>query len=97
MFKKRFLTKERLLNHIEKCKNNESSIEKQLPEEGKNILFLKNTNNKFMNPLYIAPDFEGTLTPVNIVNGEISNYRKHKPNSYGLKFSCICEKFFKTH
>ena len=36
---KRFLTKERLYNHIENCKNNKSLIEEQLPEEGKNILF----------------------------------------------------------
>ena len=41
-FDKRFLTKERLFNHIENCKYNKSLIKEQLPEEGQNIfLFFK--------------------------------------------------------
>ena len=42
----RFLTKEKLFNHIEKCKNNNKCIDEVLPEEGKNILKFQNNNNK---------------------------------------------------
>jgi hypothetical protein len=91
----RFLTKEKLFNHIEKCINNDKSINEKLPEEGKNILQFKNTNNKFMHPFYIAADFESTLIPVNEVTDNTTKYQKHVPNSYGLKFNCIHDEFSK--
>ena len=91
----RFLTKEKLFNHIQKCKNNSSSLEELLPEEGKNILQFKNHNNKFMHPFYISADFESTLTPVHEVNNNTTIYQKHNPNSYGLKFNCIYDEYSK--
>ena len=92
----RFLTKEKLFNHIQKCKNNLSSLEEVLPEEGKNnILQFKNHNNKFMHPFYISADFESTLTPVNEINSNTTKYQRHDPNSYGLKFNCIHDEYSK--
>ena len=48
-----------------------------------------------MHPFYVAADFESTLTPVKIVNGETTKYQKHEPNSYGLKFNCIHDEYSK--
>ena len=89
----RFLTKEKLFHHIEKCKNNKLLLDEVLPEEGKNILQFRNHNNMFMHPFYITADFESTLTPVNIVNGNTTKYQRHDPNSYGIKFNCIHDEF----
>ena len=81
----RFLTKEKLFNHIEKCKNNNKCIDEVLPEEGKNILKFQNNNNKFMHPFYIAADFESTLEPVNETNDDNTvKYQKHVPNSSNI-------------
>ena len=91
----RFLTKEKLFNHVEKCKNNDKNINEVLPQEGKNILKFKNHNHKFMHPFYITADFESTLIPVNEVNGDTTKYQKHVPNSYGIKFNCIHDEFSK--
>ena len=96
----RFLTKEKLFNHVEKCKYNDSFIRgslinEVLPEEGKNILKFKNINNKFMHPFYITADFESTLIKINDVNGDTTKYQKHVANSYGLKFNCIHDEFSK--
>ena len=57
MFKYTILTEKRLFNHINKCKNNETLIEKELPKERKNIFYFKNNNNKFIIPFYLAADF----------------------------------------
>ena len=89
----RFLTKEKLFNHTKKCVENKTTLEEVLPEEGKNILKFKNHNNMFMHPFYITADFESTLTPVNIVNGNTTKYQRHDPNSYGIKFNCIHDEF----
>ena len=48
-----------------------------------------------MHPFYITADFESTLTPVNEINDNTTKYQKHDPNSYGIKFNCINNKFSK--
>ena len=95
----RFLTKEKLFQHVEICCKSYINCNEILPEEGKNILQFKNIGNIFNHPFHVVADFESTLLPVEEEEKEeqdddmemikTKKYQKHVPNSFGLKYNCI--------
>jgi len=94
-------TLEGLEKHLSICTINEESHIK-LPIKGKNdIMQFINHQNEFEHPYYCFVDFESTLNDVIKrddqeyikENDNTTFYQKHVPNSFGIKFDCIHDKY----
>ena len=98
-------TLEGLEKHMSICTINEESHIK-LPTKGKDdIMQFVNHQNEFEHPYYCFVDFESTLNNVNKrddqetikENDNTTFYQKHVPNSYGIKFDCIHDKYSENY
>jgi len=89
-----YKTNEELEKHYIDCKNNDA-VRTILPTEKNKYIHFKNHQNTFRQPFWITYDFESNLEKCDLKNGETFKYQKHIPNSYGIKFCCIHDKFDK--
>ena len=105
-----FISQEKLNEHLKLCMNYEN-VRAILPEKNKvnfigdreDILKFKNYGNTFEHPFSIFIDFESTLKPIQqeeskLEKDEIKTVKlqEHIPNSVGIKYNCIHEKYTET-
>jgi hypothetical protein len=94
---KQFPTKEQCAEHYTRCiKNIQTKV--KLPKKG-SVMTFQNFNHEFQHPFFCTADFESTLLPIkkeDPMNTEfLQRYQKHVPNSYGIKFNCMHDKYSK--
>jgi len=103
---------ELLQNHRTKCQTVDESFTGSLgavyecPDASNNLLKFKNVGNSFKHPFHVIADFESTLSTCTAEYEGLSKddfdklktirYQKHLQNSYGLKYSCIHDKYNKS-
>lgn len=102
-YAKSYKTQEKLDEHMKLCMNHKRCLV-ELPKEGQNTMKFINQCNEFKHPFDIQADFESTLLKVSKRDNQkdideggddrkTNAYQKHVPNSFGLKYNCIHDKY----